>query len=405
MHNQTTPRFLDRTTPPTFTTLILLASVNALAMNVFLPSFPSMAVHFGTTTSVMGLSISIFLAVSAFVQLFAGPLSDLTGRRPVIIGSLAIFCIATLGIIFSENLTFYFTMRALQAVSASAMILSRAIVRDTTSTEKSASRIAYLVMGMAIIPMISPGIGGYIEEHIGWRANFILLLSFSALLLALVVLDLGETSPNTGRGFADQFKDYPILLTSPRFWGYCMSSALGAGAFFAYLGGAPFVGEKIFDLSAEELGLYLGTPSIGYFAGNYLSGRYSGRIKIDHMVLAGLIIAVAALSICLVMSYTGTATPFSFFGLMVVLGLGNGLSMPNATAGMLSVRPQLAGTASGLGGSMMIGGGAALSALAGGLLTPDTGEFPLLWVMWGSVALGTLCGLFVLKRNKRLGML
>lgn len=404
MQNLTTPRFFDRKTPPVFTTLILLASINALAMNVFLPSLPSMATHFGTTTSVMGLSIAIYLGASACIQLFTGPLSDIIGRRPVLLGSLVLFLFATIGIMLTSNLTVYFILRAAQATTASAMVLSRAIVRDTTSTEKSGSRIAYLVMGMAIIPMISPGLGGYVEKHFGWQANFGLLLAFAAFLFVLVFFDLGETAPNKGKTFSAQFKDYPELLTSPRFWGYCMASALGAGAFFAYLGGAPFVGDKIFKLSPEMLGIYLGTPSLGYFLGNYLSGRYSERITIDLMVISGLIIAGAALSLCLILSYLGLASPLSFFGLMAVVGVGNGLTMPNATAGMLSVRPQLAGTASGLGSAMMIGGGAALSALAGATLTPDTGEFPLLWVMWGSVNLGTLVSLYVIRRNKRLGL-
>jgi MFS transporter, DHA1 family, multidrug resistance protein len=91
-----------------------------------------------------------------------------------------------------------------------------------------------------------------------------------------------------------------------------------------------------------------------------------------------------------------------FFGFFVFVGLGNGMVLPNATAGMLSVRPHLAGTASGLGGAIMIGGGAALSALAGVLLQPGSGAMPLLWLMLATTAAGIACIVYVIRRERRL---
>jgi DHA1 family bicyclomycin/chloramphenicol resistance-like MFS transporter len=92
-----------------------------------------------------------------------------------------------------------------------------------------------------------------------------------------------------------------------------------------------------------------------------------------------------------------------FFGFMTFVGIGNGMTIPNATAGMLSVRPRLAGTASGLGGAIMLGGGAAMSALAGLLLHPGTGAWPLLWMMVGSSAASVVVILLVIRRTKQIG--
>ena len=127
-------------------TLIVLASISAIAMNMFLPSLPSMAQHYNTSAAIMGLSVGIYLGASAIIQIIAGPLADLYGRRPVILWSIAIFTLASFAIIYTTSLGAFFALRAVQAIAASAMILSRAIVRDTTDAVSAGSKIAYVTM-------------------------------------------------------------------------------------------------------------------------------------------------------------------------------------------------------------------------------------------------------------------
>jgi len=393
-------RFLDRHSQPHIVTLILLASIGAVTMNMFLPSLPAMATHFNTSTATMGLAVGVYLGASAVFQILSGPLSDMIGRRPIVLWSLAIFIAASVAINFAPNLTTFFILRALQAVAGTTMVLSRAIVRDTTSTEKAGSRIAYVTMGMSIVPMISPAIGGYIETHFGWQGNFWMLGLIGAMCFAIAFMDQGETAPSTSKNVWAQFQHYPALLTSQRFWGYCLASSLGSGAFFAYIGGAPFVGSVIYGLSPQQLGLYFGAPALGYFVGNFLSGRYSTRFGIDTMVTCGLLITLFGLSMSFAISAASLGSAKAFFGFMTLVGLGNGMTIPNATAGMLSIKPELAGTASGLGSAIMIGGGAALSAIAGLQLQGATSDLPLIELMLVSVFAGLLCILYVMHRNK-----
>jgi len=395
-------RFLDRKTQPSMLTLVLLASISMLAMNSFLPSLPSMATHFGTTTAIMGLSVAIYLGSSAVLQILVGPLSDKIGRRPALLWSLGIFIFASFACVFAQDTAVFMTLRAVQAFAACAMVLSRAIVRDTNDTQTSASKIAYIAMGMAITPMFAPALGGFLDNWFGWQANFWMLGGVGTLIWILTYFDQGETVPPSTEGFREQLKEYPELLTSRRFWGYCLASAFSGGAYFAYLGGGPFVGSVVFNLSPEQLGIYFGTPAIGYFAGNFISGRYSVRFGIDAMILSGLNIILVGMTLSLILSYLGYASVNSFFGFMIFVGLGNGLCLPNATAGMLSVRPHLAGAASGLGGSISIAGGAALSTVAGAILVPGSTEMPLLLLMWASSLAGVILILSVRRRNKKL---
>ena len=395
-------RFLDRKTQPSMLTLVLLASISMLAMNSFLPSLPSMATHFGTTTAIMGLSVAIYLGSSAVLQILVGPLSDKIGRRPALLWSLGIFIFASFACVFAQDTAVFMTLRAIQAFAACTMVLSRAIVRDTNDTQTSASKIAYIAMGMAITPMFAPALGGFLDNWFGWQANFWMLGGVGTLIWILTYFDQGETVPPSTEGFREQLKEYPELLTSRRFWGYCLASAFSGGAYFAYLGGGPFVGSVVFNLSPEQLGIYFGTPAIGYFAGNFISGRYSVRFGIDAMILSGLNIILVGMTLSLILSYLGYASVNSFFGFMIFVGLGNGLCLPNATAGMLSVRPHLAGAASGLGGSISIAGGAALSTVAGAILVPGSTEMPLMLLMWASSLAGVILILSVRRRNKKL---
>lgn len=391
-------------TPPTLATLVLLSGLSALSMNLFLPSLPFMAEYFQADYKVMQLSIALYLLVNAALQILIGPVADKAGRRPVLLWGLTLFLVATLGCIFAPSVEIFLAFRMGQAVIVSGLVLSRAAVRDMYDQNEAASMIGYVTMGMAVVPMIGPAIGGVLEESFGWKANFWLPFGLAAFALAMTYFDFGETSAKSGKTLIQQFREYPELLTSPRFWGYSLSSAFSSGAFFAYLGGAPFIGTEIFGLSAAKVGIYFGAPAVGYFFGNFISGRYSVRFGVNRMVRWGCWLNAIGIALSAVLFLLGLGSALSFFGFMTFVGLGNGMSIPNATAGSLSVRPHLAATASGLSGAIMLGGGAALSALAGALLTRETGAMPLLWLMLATSVLGVIAISSVIWRERQLGL-
>ncbi|TNC71653.1 multidrug effflux MFS transporter [Rubellimicrobium roseum] len=388
-------RFLDRTTPPHMATLILMAGVPALSQSVFLPSLAHMAQHFGTSYGVMQLAVSGYLAATAVLQILLGSVADSFGRRPVMLAALAIFVLASLGAMLAPSVGVFLACRMLQGVSVAGIVLSRAVVRDTVGTAEAASRIGYVTMGMALVPMVGPVLGGLLDEVWGWQASFVLLAAAGALVLALVALDQGETARARGEGLRGQLRHYPALLGSRRFWGYSLCAAFASGAFFALLGGAAFVSGEIFGLSPLWTGVALGAPSIGYVLGNYLAGRHSMRVGLDRMALLGCMVAVLGLGASLILTLAGLGGPWVFFGFCMALGLGNGMTLPNAMAGSISVRPDLAATASGLSGAIMTAGGAVLAVLGAAVLSRGTGPWPLQALMAGSVALAGVSLLLV----------
>ena len=388
-----------RRTPPHILTLVLLSGLGALSMNVFLPSLPGMARDFGVDYAVMQLSVTVYLAGSALVQMIAGPLSDRYGRRPVMLVGLATFLVATAGTLLAPSAGWFLAFRTLQAAVGTGMVLSRAIVRDMVEGDAAASRIGYVTMGMSVIPMMAPILGGLLDEAFGWRANFAMLLAAGAAALALAWVDLGETARG-GLSMRAQMRGYPQLARSGVFWGYALAATFASGAFFAYLGGAPFVGETVFHLRPAEVGYWFAAPSIGYLLGNFISGRFAARVGIDRMILLGAWVTALALGAALAVTMAGALVPALFFGAIALMGLGNGMVLPSATAGMMGVRPELAGTASGLGGAMAVAGGAGLAALAGRFLVPGAGATPLLCIMALSAA-ASLGAIMVVRRLRR----
>ena len=390
-------RYLDRRTPPHVTTLVLLAGISALSMNVFLPSLPNMAAYFNTDYALMQLSVTLYLGLTGFLQLIIGPLSDRYGRRPIILSGTLIFLIATIGCILATTIEVFLFFRMIQTGIAIGMVLSRAIVRDMVPANQAASMIGYVTMGMSLVPMFAPVIGGYLDAFFGWKANFSMLLIVGVIVGGILFFDLGETNRHRSASFTAQLKDYPELFRSRRFWGYCLTAAFASGSFFAFLGGAPFIGTFVFGLETVELGPYFIFVSIGYLLGNLVSGVYSVRFGINTMMLYGTLVMLAGVAASILALAAGATHPLAFFGFMLFVGFGNGMTLPNSNAGLVSVRPHLAGSASGLGGAIQLLGGASLAAIAGVILTPSSGAYPLLYLMM----ITSVLALFVIWYNMR----
>ena len=393
----------DRLTPPHITTLVVATATGALAMNVFLPSLPGIARHFDTDYGVVQLAVSLYLAATAVLQLGIGPASDRYGRRPVMLACFVVFLAGSLAAVYAPNIELLLAARILQAFAAAGMVLSRAIVRDTVGADEAASKIGYITMGMSLVPMVGPIVGGFLDELYGWRSTFFVTLGFGVIAFTVVYLDLGETNRNKSPSLMAQVKNYPELFTSRRFWGYTLTAAFTSGTFFAFLGGGPYVATEILGLRPSEYGLYFAIISLGYMLGNFMSGRFSRQVGINAMMLTGNVVAAIGMLVSIVLFGVGVNHALSLFGPAAMVGIGNGMTLPNANAGIVSVRPHLAGSASGLGGSLQIGGGAALSVVAGALLSPTSGPSPLLWVMFLSSMAAIVSTLYVIRVARQAG--
>ncbi|WP_237157077.1 multidrug effflux MFS transporter [Photobacterium rosenbergii] len=367
--------------PPSMFTLMMLTGLSAMSISIFLPSLPQMAEYFNVEYSVMQFAVSGYIAMNAVVQFFIGPLSDRFGRRTMMLWSCVVFLLATLGCLLTSNAYLFLFYRTIQAVIVSAGVIARAVVRDIADEHESASMIGYIMMGMSMVPMVAPTVGGFLGEWMGWQSSFVLMLVAGLAITALAFWDMGETAPQSHSSLAAQLKNYPSILKDSRFWAYCLITMFANGSFFIFLSGGPLVGSVVFGLSPSEFGLYFAITPLGYLVGNYLSGRFSKRFGMQKMIAAGIALSLVGLIAILVLGFAHMSTATVFFGLMALVGLGNGLILPNATVGMLMVKPEMVGSASGLGAAIMTGGGAVLSVGAGFAVYEGAGVMPITGLM------------------------
>ena len=378
---------------PRLSTLILVAALNVLPLNIFLPSLTSMAAEFGVEYGVMGLALAVYAGVSACLQIVLGPLSDRFGRRPVILWGLVIFVLATIGCVVAQDIWMFLFCRMVQAVIAPAYAVALAVIRDTTSKEQTASRIGYVAMAWSIAPMLGPSLGGVLDEAFGWRASFWFLAAFGSMVFALCWFDLRETNRNPSNTIAEQFRAYPELFGSKRFWAYALCLAFSLGAFYAFLAGAPLAAVTAFDLSSAQLGLFMGSITAGFMAGSFMAGRFSSRFPLTTTLIAGRVLACAGLVLGLALHAAGVNHVLALFGPCMIVGIANGLTMPSANTGAISVRPRLIGSAAGLVGAISVGSAAAIATITGAVLTAENASYALLAVMLASASLALLAAL------------
>ncbi len=389
------------TSPPRIYTLILLAGMAVLSLNMFVPSLANMAAEFRVSYSLISLSIAGYMAVTAVLQLVIGPLSDRFGRRPVLLAALAVFTGASLVCALTTHVWLFLAFRVLQGAVAAGWAISLAVIRDTAPPQEAASKIGYVSMAMAVAPMLGPMVGGGLDELFGWRANFVAYGLLGVVAFSLVWIDLGETNRTPSKTFAAQFRTYPALVRSRRYWGYALCAVFSRGAFFAFLAGAPLVAVALLNLSPAELGFYIGTITAGYGLGSFLSGRYAQRFALTTMMISGRIVACAGLVVGLALFLAGLEHEFALFGATVFVGLGNGLTMPSCESGAMSVRPKLAGSAMGLAGALTVGTGAVLTSITAVIVTGETGAYALLGMMLFCTLLA-LAGALQVRRIDRL---
>ncbi|MBD8893426.1 multidrug effflux MFS transporter [Roseibium litorale] len=394
------PLSTAKASAPSIPVLVAISTLSPLSMNIYLPSLSGMMQAFGATAAEVQLTMSLPFVAIALAQLVLGPLSDRYGRRPVVLIGMAVYTLGSVLCLLAPTVELLIAARIVQAVGGSAgLTLARAIVRDLYDRDRAASMIGYVTMGMTVGPTFGPAIGGFLDASYGWRGGFWLMLILGASVLAASFLTLHETNKVRAHGTAGVqglVRNYRSLIREPVFWAFALTACFTSSVYFAYLGGTPFIAAGQLGMRPEEMGFYFMFVGLGYFVGNGISGRVASRVGLVPMVVTGTVFPTLAIA-CLVIGtmVMGIRSELMLFLPMVLVGLGNGLCLPSAMSGAVSVRPDLAGSASGLIGSLQVGMGAVSSTLVAWLLS-DTmfpqDSWPMVLVMGIYIVL-TWCGI------------
>jgi DHA1 family bicyclomycin/chloramphenicol resistance-like MFS transporter len=372
---------------PLIALLVAMSGIGSLSLNILVPALPDIAARLETDPSNVQLTVSLYLVGLAFSQLLLGPLSDRFGRRPVILGGLALAALASFAAIFAGTITGLILARVVHALGASTgQVVGRAIIRDLYDRERAASVLGLVTSAMVVFPMLSPLIGGILDTLFGWESIFVFVAIVSFAVLAWAAATLSETRPGGAATSAPgQFLiDLRALTSSPRFIGYALMGALGSAPFYTFLGGGPYVVVTMMGRSSAEYGIWFAFSSIGFMAGNFTASRLTLRYGIDRMISAGILVTIAGALIPVVMCMIDpNIEPVAVFLPQTLISYGNGLLLPTALAGAVSIRPQVAGTASGITGFTQMAIGAVAVQIVSYAIAGATSPLPMLLLMLG----------------------
>jgi DHA1 family bicyclomycin/chloramphenicol resistance-like MFS transporter len=387
--------------------LVAMASVGPLSINIIVPAIPGLAASQHADLATVQLTISLFFAGLAGAQLALGSLSDRFGRRPVLLAGFAIAVVTSFAAAAATGVGWLIAARTLQALgAATGIVVGRAIVRDVFSRDKAASMLGWVTMSTVVIPMFGPLIGGVLDEWWGWRAIFLFSGITGLIVLVWAAVGLPETrNPQTASvGSLRQLgAEARALLSTPAFVGYALCAGMISGPYYVVLGAAPQVVITQMGRSPAELGLWFILTSLGYMLGNFIAGRFSAAYGIFSMIAWGLWLELAGTILgVLLLPLLPLAGPIALFGPITVTYIANGIALPSAIAGAISVRPQAAGTAAGVAGCTQMGCGALISQLMSYPMANATSALPMTLAMLAIAVIGVLLYWLLIRPSRTL---
>jgi DHA1 family bicyclomycin/chloramphenicol resistance-like MFS transporter len=372
-------------------TLTALVAYGPISTDLYLPSLPAMQQAFLTDIAAVQLTLTAFVWGFAVAQLVYGPLSDRYGRRPVLLGGLVIYLVASLGCLAATTIEGLIAGRLLQALGACAgPVLGRAVVRDLYGPVDSGRMLAYMGTAMALIPAAAPSLGGVLEVAFGWRANFVALAVFGALVLALTWFALPEShferDPDATRP-ARVLRNFASLLRHRGFLASTLAVSAAFAGLFAFISGSPFVLIEVLGLPPERFGLGFLVAVVGFMGGSFLSGRLLGRHGAARLVTVGCALCLAGGLGMALLALAGVTT---LAAVLVPCGLyfsGAGLAIPVGFAAALAPFPRMAGAASSLLGFLQMGLGGVAGMLVGHFHDGTSWPMALVMAVAGALAL------------------
>ncbi len=352
--------------------LACLSMLGAFSIDTYLPSFPSIAAEFQIGLDVVQQTLTVYLLAMAVMTLFHGTLSDAIGRRPVILGGLVIYLLASIGAFFAASFSFLLLCRLVQGLSAGVgMVIGRAIIRDRFSGPEAQTVMSYTTVVFGLAPVLAPILGGWLEVVLGWRSVFGFLSAFGFLLLVACWLKLPESLPLARRAplhLRAILRDYVTVGSDSRFMLQSLAIALAASALFIYISAAPALVLQILQLS-ETAFAWLFVPMIaGIMVGSLAAGRVAHSWRPERTIRIGFLIMSGAATVnVLYAAFFTAAIPWAVIPIMLCT-FGMAFVSPAMTILTLDLYPSRRGMAASLQSALTMGAFSIYSGLVVPLL-------------------------------------
>ena len=361
--------------------LACLGMLGPFSIDTYLPAFSGIAQSIGATPVQMQQTLSAYLFGFAVMNLFHGALADSFGRRPVVLGGVALFTIASAGCALSDNIGPLVFLRAVQGMSAGAgIVVSRAVIRDMFPPADAQRVMSQVTIYFGVAPAVAPMVGGFLFVHSGWHSIFWLLTAIGVALFVANYRLLPETLHLSHRqpfNVRHLLRGYWELGASPRFLMLALASGIPFNGMFLYVLSAPvFLGEHL-GLSPGQFFWFFTLSISGIMGGAFFSGRLAGKIKPKHQIRHGFVIMIVVSVLNLALNLAFEAQWWWAMLPIAVYSFGWALMVPVVTLLVLDMAPERRGMASSLQAFI----GSTANGLVAGVIAP--------LVMHSTVALAT----------------
>jgi DHA1 family bicyclomycin/chloramphenicol resistance-like MFS transporter len=364
----------------------ILTAIASLSIDMYLPALPAIARDLRAAPGLLEATLAAFFAGFALGQLAYGPLSDRIGRRPPLLGGLALYVVSSIVCATATTPQVLIAGRAAQALGGcAALVIARAIVRDLYDAREAARVFSRLMLIMGLAPVLAPSLGSLLLARFSWRVIFWVLAAFGVACIVAAARRLPETSPRAaGGGVGTVVTGYGRILADLRFVGLAMAGGFAGAGMFAYIAASPFVFIEQLGLSPRQFAILFGSNAVALIAHSQFN-RVLLRHATPARILGRMLYVTAAAAVAIAaLAWSGSASwVLLAAGLFVYVG-SIGAVGPNATAASLARYGQDAGSASALLGALQFGA-AAIAGVAVGAWHDGTAR-PL-----GTVIL--VCGL------------
>lgn len=345
-----------------------LTAIGALSIDMFLPGLPQIQSDFNTTTSNAQLTLSLFMIGLAVGNLFVGPISDAIGRKRPLFIAMFFFTLASIGIIFVDNIWYMVALRFVQGFCGGAgAVISRAISSDLYSGKQLTKFLALLMLVNGVAPVIAPALGGIILSFTTWHMVFVILTLFGVFMIVGTLFKIPESlspehrdSPRLG----SIFKNFKQLLQTPRFVLPMLIQGVTFILLFSYISASPFITQRIYNISAQHFSMMFATIGITLIISSQLTGKMVDYIDRQMLLRILTILQLIGVLVVIMTLITHASIWLLFIGFIILVApvtgvatLGFAIAMDERTGGN--------GSASSLLGLIQF--------LLGGLVSPLVG--------------------------------
>jgi len=344
------------------TLLMTMVMLGVFPLDVLLPSFPALAEHFRTTPGDIAFSISLFAIGIALSQLLVGPLSDVIGRKSLLLAGMAVSIVGATGCVLSTDYAWFLMFRVVQAIGCGCFVLSQALVQDLFDGKERDQLRILMVTASGIFISVSPLAGTLLQQALDWPASFIIFIALAAavFLKACFFLENRHTATTPRRSI---LQSYRRVCRDAGFLGYWLIAAIAFTCHFSFIVISPLIFMEQLQLSAYEFSLTLLLYGVAYIIGGIVARVLDGRIAPNTQIIVGLSLIFFSGLVMLLLSNLLGLSALTVLIPMVICTAGTTIVRPVATSKAMEVFPDNAGTSASAGNTLIFIFGGVISAL------------------------------------------